>query len=134
MTPQGPIDCPVCKMPMAQFTIGEVTIDRCPNCHGIWLDSLEKEKLLEQPSAARAADPGATGYIHRPAELGAPSRLLCPRDRSRLIGMADIQQPHVKFDWCLVCGGGFLNAGELTDLSEYTLRERMQNFFRKRTP
>jgi Zn-finger nucleic acid-binding protein len=36
-------------------------------------------------------------------------------------------------DLCRTCGGVLLDAGELKDLSEFTLAERLKGFFR-RTP
>ena len=53
------------------------------------------------------------------------SRVECPRDKSRLITIVDRKQPHIQFEACTSCGGTFLDAGELKDLSERTLRERL---------
>lgn len=115
-----PIDCPKCRAPMKHIRIGEVLVDRCYACAGLWLDALEKEKLLGDRKAAAAADqPG--GALHITSGGG----FKCPRDHSTLIEMRDIQQPHVRFESCTVCGGVFLDAGELKDLSERTLRERL---------
>lgn len=114
------IDCPKCRAPMKHLRVGDVLIDRCHGCGGLWLDALEKDKLAGDRKAAAAAD--------QPATVGAaPARagMKCPRDRSDLIEMRDIQQPHVHFESCTVCGGVFLDAGELKDLSVHTLRERL---------
>jgi len=122
---QGPIDCPKCGKPMRPATLGAITIDRCTGCSGLWLDALEKDRLIESHLAAQADVPPRDPA--RAAAAAAKTRILCPRDRSTMIHMVDARQPHVGFESCTVCGGIFLDAGELTDLSELTLRERLRS-------
>jgi len=122
----GPIDCPRCRTPMAIHTIGAVQFDRCGTCGGLWFDALEKERLLAHPRAAKEADRTlGPGTVHAGKKTGLP----CPRDHSTLIHLVDPRQPHVGFESCTVCGGAFLDAGELTDLSEVTIRERFRSLF-----
>ncbi len=113
------IECPKCHAAMRRVRVGEIDIDRCQTCGGVWLDALEKDKLLRRPKDARAADVGAS--IPRHAKT--PAVMQCPRDKSRMIRMVDKDQPHVSFESCTVCGGAFLDAGELKDLSEVTIGE-----------
>lgn len=115
-----PIDCPKCRAPMKHIRIGAVVVDRCYACSGLWLDAMEKEKLIADRKSAAAADQARDS--HAPAGRARP---LCPRDKSPLIDMRDLHQPHVRYESCTVCGGVFLDAGELRDLSERTLRERL---------
>lgn len=122
-TPSGPIVCPKCGSAMEPRQIGAVQLDRCVGCGGLWLDALEKERLLEHKNAARHAEAGPAAA---PGSVSDVTRILCPRDRSTMIHVVDPEQPHVGFESCTVCGGVFLDAGELTDLSEVTLRERIR--------
>lgn len=121
-TRTGPLSCPKCKSSMARARYGDIDVDRCQSCGGLWLDALEKEKLLRDPRQARAADAAAT----IPRQQVEPALLLCPHDHSHLIRMVDPAQPHVQFETCTVCGGTYLDAGELSDLSEFTLAERIR--------
>lgn len=114
------IDCPKCRAGMKSILIGDVRIDRCYGCGGLWLDALEKDKLLGSKSAVKTADASDES---RPASSSA--KMLCPRDKSTMINIRDPRQLHVLFESCTVCGGIFLDAGELKDLSEITLRERL---------
>jgi Zn-finger nucleic acid-binding protein len=57
--------------------------------------------------------------------------LHCPRDRSPLINIVDLKQEHIEQNACTVCGGILLDAGELRDLSEFTLSERVKAVFAK---
>ena len=125
-----PLKCPKCGKSMAAVNIGAVTIDRCEGCAGLWLDALEREKLMESKSDVRAADVGRESMGDWTDET--EGAVLCPRDHSRMIRMVDRQQPHVRFESCTVCGGTFMDAGELRDLSERTLRERVRRIFAPR--
>ena len=44
--------CPKCGAGLQTETLHEIQIDRCPECHGIWLDDGEMEALM------RHEDPG----------------------------------------------------------------------------
>jgi Zn-finger nucleic acid-binding protein len=120
------IECPKCHASMMRVKVGDIEIDRCRACGGLWLDALEKEHLLATPGAAEEADSGPTTMHER---MDAVRRIKCPRDHSDMIPMVDLEQPHVKFESCTVCGGMFLDAGELKDLAEHTLAERIREYF-----
>src|SRR3954447_15433955 len=120
--PDQPISCPGCAQRMDKVQEAGVMVDRCRSCGGIWLDALEMEKVLATKGAAKRID-------SRPAAGPTPQAKragLWPRDKSTLIHMVDHKQPHVQFESCTVCGGAFLTAGELRDLSHNTLVERMR--------
>ncbi len=43
----GPaLNCPFCKTLMNKIKRNNVTVDRCPNCHGVWLDKGELDKII----------------------------------------------------------------------------------------
>lgn len=122
--PQGQIiACPKCAAAMEQVTVGEVEIDRCRGCGGLWLDAMEKERLLASKESVDAAD---TGEQKVGKELDDQTNIHCPRDRSRMFHMVDLRQRHVGYESCQICGGVFLDAGELHDLANFTLLERIR--------
>jgi Zn-finger nucleic acid-binding protein len=43
------LDCPKCGFPLSPIQYGKskATIHRCTNCHGVWLDKGEFEKILD---------------------------------------------------------------------------------------
>jgi uncharacterized protein len=120
-----PMACPKCQAPMSVVMAGEVAADRCTACAGVWLDALELDKLLEARKTARHVDVGVEADRQT---LPRQKTYLCPRDRSHLIVLTDRSQRHVKYESCTVCGGIFLDAGELTDLDEVTLGEWFRTF------
>ena len=42
------IECPKCRHGMDEITYGDVTIDRCTNCAGLWFDTGEADQLKEK--------------------------------------------------------------------------------------
>ena len=44
------LQCPKCDGSLVEITFEEVQIDRCNNCHGVWLDAGELERLTGQES------------------------------------------------------------------------------------
>lgn len=51
---------------------------------------------------------------------------MCPRDQSLLTEVADAKQMHVLIMICSECGGKLLDAGELIDLAQFTVGERIK--------
>jgi Zn-finger nucleic acid-binding protein len=100
-----------------------VSVDRCARCGALWLDKGEMERVLSLGAAA-STDLGPFG-ADKPRS-GPVAPLLCPRDGSVLVEVADKTQPHVLIMWCTECAGKLLDAGELLDLSQHTLGERLR--------
>lgn len=119
------LECPHCNWAMSKVDVAGITLDRCSRCGGIWLDLRELEMATEKDAKALVQ---ADESYQSPAE-GRHKPRHCPRDKSLLITMVDRRQNHVEFESCTVCGGIFFDAGELSDLSEFTLRERLHRFF-----
>lgn len=120
--------CPMDARLMEKIAIGDFSVDRCAGCGGMWFDARELEKVLASKHGVEMLDIGAVVKSNASGALG---ELLCPRDKSPLIQTTDIKQSHIHTDSCTVCGGVFLNAGELQDLSEFTLAERLRSLLKR---
>jgi Zn-finger nucleic acid-binding protein len=57
--------CPICKTGLALSNRGDIEIDYCPTCRGVWLDRGELDKIIER-SAAQASP--AAVYAPPPAQ------------------------------------------------------------------
>ena len=128
--PQDPptrIPCPKDGTQMEPVTVGGIEIEVCRGCGCIWLDALERDRLLAIKGAAKQVDVAPVSAKSAPP-TGGPFR--CPRDHAQLIHMVDLHQAHIHFESCKVCGGMLFDAGELADLSEFTLRERIKDLLR----
>lgn len=120
--------CPKDGTIMERVSAGSVEIDRCFACGAIWFDANELAKVLsDKKSVARldaGGDPNAPGGF-------APGGRVCPRDKSPLATVPHTTQTHIQVDLCRTCRGVLLDAGELKDMSEFSLRERLAAFFAK---
>ncbi len=109
-------------MEKSRVASGGVTVDRCAKCGAVWLDKHELERIL----AAGAADKVDLGPFGKDKPNGPIAPLQCPRDRSIMTEVADARQMHVLVMVCSECGGKLLDAGELIDLANFTVGERIR--------
>jgi Zn-finger nucleic acid-binding protein len=125
--PDNRLRCPKDGTIMERVPIGSFIVERCAACGAMWFDAHELDRVLEDKSAIKDLDVGPLGErqaARLPEALGGRH---CPRDKSAMIDFHHQKQAHVELLACTVCGGILVDAGELKDLSEYTLRERLRN-------
>ena len=48
--------CPKCGMPLEEISFGDVRLDKCFSCQGVWLDKEEREKM-------QTKEPGFIGRL-----------------------------------------------------------------------
>ncbi|MBI3928885.1 MAG: zf-TFIIB domain-containing protein [Armatimonadetes bacterium] len=84
---QNPLACPACSTRMERFRFveeGELDVDRCGGCHGVWLDTDELKAVLKAvggstpPGVHRTAGATSTATAARPkaAPAAQPQRSL----------------------------------------------------------
>jgi uncharacterized protein len=117
------MECPKCSHPMEQVVYGDIEVDRCTLCKGLWFDAREHEELKKIPGS-EAIDIGD-------ADVGAifnhDDRIRCPRCAGRMLRMVDPDQPHIWYESCSSCHGVYFDAGEFTDFKQHTIGD----FFRR---
>lgn len=104
----------------------ETTIDRCIGCHGLWFDALELESVV----AGRGGRTLDIGDAAIGKQLDSTDRIACPHCKTHMIRLVDNRHPEVRYEQCSVCGGAFLDAGELITLEKRTLGELLGDFLR----
>lgn len=109
---------------MESVTAEGFTVERCTSCRGMWLDQLEQEKITR--SAAESVDVGDTPAGHSPSKDS--QKLSCPACKTPMVRMVDLKQPHIWYEGCSVCGGTFLDAGELRDLKSRSLLDWLRGW------
>ncbi|MFN0136393.1 MAG: zf-TFIIB domain-containing protein [Phycisphaerae bacterium] len=121
------MNCPRCKAALQKELAEGVELDRCPTCHGMWLDMLELEQLVREVPAALLAD---DRRFHASPHV-AGERLECPNCRgAQLIKLNSRLRPGTIIDSCQVCYGNWLDAGELSRLTGHDLRTGLLAVFR----
>jgi Zn-finger nucleic acid-binding protein len=61
------IKCPKCQITMREREQGDVIVDICPQCRGVWLDAGELEKLSVRESRYYDDDDDDDDYRRQPA-------------------------------------------------------------------
>lgn len=121
------MNCPKCHSPMVKVTYASVEVDRCTGCQGIFFDEFERERLrnLKNADAIDIGDPKLGRRLNK------MDRIECPRCGSRMIRMVDLDQHHIWFEHCTVCGGSYFDAGEFRDLSHHTIADFFRDLLAK---
>ena len=107
------MECPRCKKSLKIVSVDGVTVDACQNgCGGIWFDAFELEKM-DQPdeSAGWLLD---NLRIDLSIEVDFKKQVECPRcDGVKLMQQKYPANDRIAIDKCRVCGGVWLDFGEL---------------------
>ena len=114
---QHSIECPKCGHGMTEVTYGgDMVIDRCTNCHGLWFDTGEAEKL----KGKWMGDALDTGDPKEGKKWDAVEDIACPRCGTDMEKTSDPEQPHIWYETCRE-HGVFMDAGEFTELEHKIL-------------
>jgi Zn-finger nucleic acid-binding protein len=113
------IECPKCGHGMDEITYGEVTIDRCTNCQGLWFDTGEAEQL----KGKWMGDALDMGNVEEGKKWDAVDDIACPRCGTDMEKTSDPSQPHIWYESCVNDHGVFMDAGEFTDYKHETLAD-----------
>ena len=110
------MNCPRCPRSLTPIKVGGVTVDVCQNgCGGIWFDLFELEKMDEPDEAAGALLDGMRVDLGAEVDLAKPVK--CPRcEGVTLMRQKHPSNPDVMTDKCQVCGGVWLDYGELFEV------------------
>lgn len=104
------VDGPSCKGLLEELRFGDVELDRCASCRGIWFDVGE----LESYRAARAKGSGPAPTPGFEANHEAPP-LRCPGCKSATLESGRTKGDH-DLRQCSVCGGIFVPRKTLSKL------------------
>lgn len=122
------MDCPVCGKDLVDKVFGNVKVDVCENgCKGIWFDWLELSKLDERNEGLGEALKQALNYPRlNEANRG---RINCPKCGTPMHAHKYQSSKEVNVDECYVCGGFFLDSGELTVIRDTFMSEDEENTY-----
>jgi Zn-finger nucleic acid-binding protein len=117
--------CPKCGSLLQAQQIGEVEVDQCTSCHGIWLDLGELPLLLDRPAVPRGN--GRVAPVIWDTVSGS-----CPRcgGEGHMTRITSLKRPDVVMDSCPVCYGIWLDGGELSKLAAQSLRTSIKHVIR----
>ena len=107
------MDCVKCEGKLTRVEVDGVLVDQCDTCAGIWFDGGELRRVLGMKSVAplRSVAPTRKGDDEKPA------RCLRCHGEGRLVRVASVTSD-IHIDTCPVCGGQWLDGGELSILRD----------------
>lgn len=121
------MQCPKCKSSMQEHTLstleGNVTIDRCEACKGLWFDIGEAETLKKKwmSDHVDSGDPAIGKEQNKIRDIN------CPRCDKPMDKLTDPLQTHIEYEACAE-HGMYLDAGEFTDYKYETLMDIFRDF------
>jgi len=121
------IECPKCGHGMDEISYGgDLLIDRCTHCQGIWFDHGEVA-MLKSKWMGEALDTGDAAEGKKWDEV---DDIACPRCGQNMEKVSDADQPHIFYEVCSE-HGMFLDAGEFTDLANETVGDWFKRLVQK---
>ena len=118
------MNCPDCQQPMEEITLGQVTVDRCTKCHGIWFDAMEREQLMTLPGSAEDLEKDCV-WERNPPEGSALAEnpggfkgINCPRCQIKMAPVWIRRKKNTQRGTLVFgqCKGSYFDAGEFADL------------------
>lgn len=103
------MQCPKCQKEMEIVLCGDIEIDRCKSCKGLWFDRGEAETLSER-WIAEYID---TGDPVVGEKMDSIDTIYCPRCGVLMQRYFDVENTHLQFEECAE-HGKFFDAGEFT--------------------
>jgi len=117
------MQCPKCDGDMVTVHDGDVRIDRCGRCHGLYFDHLTREDLDRLVDQVHID----TGDEELGAEYDEMVYVECPRC-DRIMDQRLIEDPvRIRFEICTSCHSTFLDAGEFREYLSEGFREQFIN-------
>lgn len=121
------MQCPKCHSEFNTIEYEGIEVDKCSNCEGIWFDILEHQEL----KAVKGSESIDSGDSKKGQEYNIIDKIICPKCKTQMIRMVDMEQPHIWFESCSICNGVFFDAGEFKDFKKYTFSDFMKNLINK---
>ena len=109
--------CPRDGSELARVHIGDVELDKCHQCDGIWCDRGELERIREL-QLSQPEEQLERQYGNPEPRTGETSGYMkCPRCGGRLQGVFYMLGSSIRIDRCEDCFGFWLDDGELDGLA-----------------
>lgn len=120
------LKCAKCEGTLRRVQMDDVEVDQCELCSGIWFDAGELQRILGKENI------GALRARAKAPKKDDEKRGHCPRCKGegKLVQVASLISD-IHIDTCAVCGGQWLDAGELEILRGEGAFHSIGSFFRK---
>jgi Zn-finger nucleic acid-binding protein len=122
--------CPRCTpTELEELEFGDITIDRCPRCAGLWFDNSEVAAITE----LKTEQFNIESIV--PSSDFAETTMTCPRCEGvalRKLPLKAANREQIVYR-CISCLGTWLDRGELRDQEDPALKAALTAYFSKFT-
>ncbi len=132
-TPHPDMPCPRCSIPLRARLVGDIVIDECSQCLGLFLDRVAIKRVIEDRAQARAQ--ALLGELPRPETRMAPRPgekmyVKCPSCQVMMTRKQFATGAGVVVDVCKA-HGTFFDAGELPAIVEFVMQGGLEQAARR---
>jgi len=121
-------NCPQCQgHPMQPVKFGDVELDVCPECRGVWFDQGEEIEMAHQ---SLGEDPRVRELASELGERVRVTTMRCPCCEEPLVCYRFPQHEDLEVEICELCGGLWLEHGEVAHVQ----RSRAEQLVRQIAP
>ncbi len=92
------MDCPRCSVEVTEITQQDRTLQRCPDCGGLWVDVADLNKILLHSNLPALSALG--GFLNADEIAG-----MCPSCQVDLVAVEGGEKRSLHYDTCESCGG-----------------------------
>ncbi len=119
--------CVKCDGDLKKVVLGEVEVDQCEKCSGIWFDLGELRQIMD----AEDIDVLKNKVDNNKGDDELAAK--CPRcgGEGNMVRVTDLTHSDVHIDVCSVCYGQWLDGGELERLRSKGLFDSASSFFKR---
>jgi Zn-finger nucleic acid-binding protein len=119
--------CPRCRdVSLEEIEVGDVPLDRCPRCAGLWLDHGEIVEIAGPGKSLKALESMVPPSDHEIRSMACPR---CPDVLLRRVEVGDEKgSPKIVFR-CVSCAGTWLDRGELKRIEDPNLGQTLTAYF-----
>lgn len=115
------MNCPRCKTNLKSVLVKGVELDMCQSCDGVWFDKDELIKVINA-STEELEVSSISDSLYADKLTQSPNKetgLVCPECSSRMDGIIYCYDSSINIDACRICGGIWLDDGEIKEIIEY---------------
>ncbi len=105
------MDCPRCSIEMTEIANEEITLQRCSQCGGHWVDSADLNRILLHANLPALSALG--GYVNPDEIVG-----MCPACNVDLVAVEGGEKRALHYDTCESCGGIWVDGPDTDDIPE----------------
>ena len=124
------MNCPACGQEMVEKDCGDVKIDVCKGCNGLWFDWSELSMLEEKNEKVNKV---LEDVLNSPRVSDANrGPIKCPKCGINMHIHKYRSSKEVNVDECYRCGGFFLDSGELKAIRDTHMNKQEQEEYAQR--